>query len=163
MESLPSDPLEALSAIAQTINTLQDPDAVLEQVLGIAMQALEAERGFVLLTDATKPDGFAVQNSRNFTDQQLGEVARISNTVVQEVLRTGEPVLLYEALKDEAYRGHESIVLQQIQSIACVPLRIKQKLPKPFGSEFVRAEFQTDPLVSIGFSVDRQMVAANAA
>jgi Nif-specific regulatory protein len=119
--------LTALSEIAQAINTLQEPDAVLEKVLEIALEALDAERGFVLLTADDRTGGFEVKNSRNFTEQQLGEVVRISSSVVQQVLRTGEPVLLYEALKDEHYRTTESIVVQQIQSIACVPLRIKNR------------------------------------
>ncbi len=119
--------LEALSEIALTINTIQDPDALLEKVLEIAMETLEAERGFVLLTSKTLPEGFEVKSSRNFTEAQLGDLVRISTSVVREVLHSGEPVLLYEALKDERYRETESIVMQQIQSIACVPLRLKTR------------------------------------
>ena len=118
---------EALSEIAQTINTLQEPGELLEKVLEIAMETLDAERGFVLLQDEEEEEGFAVKNSRNFTDQEIGELVRISTSVVREVLQTGEPVLLYEALKDDRYRETESIVVQNIQSIACVPLRIKDR------------------------------------
>ncbi|MEM1128619.1 MAG: sigma-54-dependent Fis family transcriptional regulator [Bacteroidota bacterium] len=120
-------PLTALSEIAQTINTLQDPDVVLERVLTIALEALDAERGFVLLTDPTAPSGFEVTSHRHFAGDELGEVVRLSTSVVERVLQDGEPVLLYEALKDEAYGGTQSIVLQQIQSIACIPLRIKER------------------------------------
>ena len=118
---------EALSEIAQTINTLHEPGALLEKVLAIAMEALEAERGFILLQDEEEEEGFAVKNSRNFTDQEIGELVRISTSVVREVLQKGEPVLLYEALKDDRYRETESIVVEEIQSIACVPLRIKDR------------------------------------
>jgi Nif-specific regulatory protein len=123
----PQQSLEALSAIALTINSIQEPDALLDKVLEIAMATLHAERGLVLLTSPEKPEGFEVKNSRNFTHEQIGHLIKISTSVVHEVLQTGEPVLLYEALTDERYRETESIVLQQIQSIACVPLRIKNK------------------------------------
>src|SRR5690606_4071696 len=116
--------LEALSEIALTINSIQDPDDLLEKVLEIAMEELDAERGFILLTSDTSPRGFEVKNSRNFTEEQIGD---LSTSVVHEVLQSGEPVLLYEALSDERYRDTESIVLQQIQSIACVPLSIKTR------------------------------------
>lgn len=119
--------LEALSEIAMTINSIRDPNALLEKVLEIAMQELDAERGFVLLTSDDAPDGFEIKNSRNFTEEQIGDLVRISTSVVHEVLQGGEPVLVYEALQDERYRETESIVLQQIQSIACVPLRIKSR------------------------------------
>lgn len=119
--------LEALSEIALTINSILDPDELLEKVLEIAMQELEAERGFILLTSEASPHGFETKASRNFTEEQLGDMVRISTSVVHEVLQTGEPVLAYEALEDERFRETESIVLEQIQSIACVPLRIKSR------------------------------------
>lgn len=119
--------LDALSEIALTINSILEPDNLLEKVLELAMEELDAERGFVLLTSDEMPRGFEVKNSRNFTEEQIGDLVKISTSVVHEVLQAGEPVLVYEALEDERYRDTESIVLQQIQSIACVPLRIKNR------------------------------------
>ncbi|GIV58152.1 MAG: hypothetical protein KatS3mg042_1065 [Rhodothermaceae bacterium] len=119
--------LEALSEIAQTINTILEPDILLEKVLEIAMEQLDAERGFVLLTAADRPEGFEVKSRRNFTEEQLDDVVRLSTSVVQRVLREGEPVLVYETEKDARYRETESIIVQRIQSIACVPLRLKQR------------------------------------
>jgi Nif-specific regulatory protein len=118
---------EALSEISARINSIQDPVVLIEEVLEIAMQTIEAERGFVLLTSEEHSEGFEVRSSSNFSDRQIGELVRISTSVVHEVLRKGEPVLVFEALEDERYRDTESIVLEQIQSIACVPLRIKNR------------------------------------
>jgi Nif-specific regulatory protein len=119
--------LEALSEIAALINSVQEPEALLETVLAIAMETLEAERGFVLLEGGGGPAPFEVRASRNFTDGQLDGVKALSTSVVAEVLRTGEPVLVYEAEADARYRETESVVLQKIQSIACVPLRLRNR------------------------------------
>jgi Nif-specific regulatory protein len=119
--------LEALSEMALTVNSIREPDELLEKVLEIAMEDLDAERGLILLTSDTAPEGFEIMNSRNFTEEQIGDLVRISTSVVHEVLQLGEPILVYEALEDERYRENESIVLQQIQSIACVPLCIKDR------------------------------------
>jgi len=119
--------LEALSEIAALINSMQEPEALLETVLEIAMQTLEAERGFVLLEADEGDEPFGVRASRNFTDGQLDGVKALSTSVVAEVLRTGEPVLVYEAATDDRYGTTESVVLQKIQSIACVPLRLKNR------------------------------------
>ena len=119
--------LEALSEIALTVNSIQDPDQLLEKVLEIAMQTLDAERGFVLLKDEQSPRGFSSRSSRNITARQLSDLVELSTSVVKEVLAKGEPVILYEALEDDRYGSSESIVLQQIQSIACMPLRIKNR------------------------------------
>ena len=122
--------LAALSEIAAALNSARDPDDVLDAVLDAALDALGAERGFVLL-EAGAEDGleapFRVAASRNFTGDDLAGVRPLSTSVVQEVLRTGEPVLVYEAEADERYGGVESVVLQHIQSIACVPLRLRAR------------------------------------
>lgn len=121
------DSIRALSEIAQTINTIQEIEPLLEKVLEIAMDALAAERGFVLLRAPESELGFEVKSSHNFSEDQLNDLTRISTSAVHEVLNTGEPLLLFEAQKDPKYREAESIVLQSIQSIACVPLSIKNR------------------------------------
>ena len=125
---LETDPsLEALFEIALTINSIQEPEALLEKVLEVAMNSLNADRGFVLLSDEDKSDGFSVKSAHNFSDEQLGDVVKISTSVVHQVLQTGNPVLLHEAMGDEQFGLARSIVVQKIRSIACVPLRIKQR------------------------------------
>jgi Nif-specific regulatory protein len=119
--------LEALSEIAQVINSIQEIDPLLEKVLEIAMATLEAERGFVLLKSQVAPQGFETRNSRNFTETQISDLTSISTSVVQAVLRAGEPVLVHEAQTDPKFRETESVVVQKIQSIACVPLLLKDK------------------------------------
>lgn len=117
---------EALAEIALAINSLHESENVLREVLAIAMDALDAERGFIVLTSDHHRDGFEIQHQKNFTEEQLGEVTRISRTALDEVLRTGEPLLIYEAQEDARFGTAESILVEQIQSIACVPLRIKE-------------------------------------
>lgn len=119
--------LVALSEIAAALNSATAPDAVLEIVLSSTMEALDAERGFVLLEVDGAEEPFEIRTSRNFTDAELAGVQPLSTSVVQDVLRTGEPVLVFEAPQDERYGGVESVVLQHIQSIACVPLRLRSR------------------------------------
>ena len=117
--------LEALSEIALTINSIQDPDQLLEKILEIAIETLEAERGFVLINDDAEEQGFTIRSKRNVSAVQLADLMELSTSVVSEVLQKGEPVILFEAMEDKRYGTSESIVLQQIQSIACMPLCIK--------------------------------------
>lgn len=119
--------IEALSEIAHVINSLQEIDQLLENILEITMEALSAERGFVLLNASAASHGFEVKSSKNFTDNQIADITGISTSVVHEVMANGEPVILFETQKDPKYKKSESIVLQKIQSIACVPLRIKKR------------------------------------
>ena len=119
--------LAALFEIALQLNTLQEPAALLDNVLANAMDVLKADRGFILLSSPASRQGFDVQSSRNFVDGQLDDVLRFSTSAVQQVLQTGQPLLLFEAKTDDRFRNAQSIVVQEIQSIACVPLRIKAR------------------------------------
>ena len=125
LSSSPS--LDALFEIALTLNTFQEQTALLEHVLEVATGTLNADRGFVLLSSESAREGFEVKCSQNFSTEQLGDVVQISTSVVHRVLQNGNPVLLHEALEDEYFGKAESIILQKIRSIACVPLRIKEQ------------------------------------
>lgn len=120
-------PLEALSEISLTINSIQDPSLLLEQILEIAMDTLEAERGFVLIQDEEEPLGFSVRASRNVSERHMPDLVEFSTSIVTDVLERGKPVLLFEALDDQQFGTSESIVIQNIQSIACMPLRIRDR------------------------------------
>ena len=138
-DATPADPLAALTEIAAALNSAADPEAVLATVLDAAMGAMGAERGFVLVEDADAASGerpFQIRARRHFSDPELDGVRPLSTSVVDEVLRTGEPVLVYEAPADERYGGVESVVLQHIQSIACVPLRLRSR---PVGAIYLDA------------------------
>ena len=80
---------EALSEIAATVNSLREPGALLETVLEIAMEALDAERGFVFLEDDAAEAGFAVRAHHNFAEDELDGLTRGSASVVRTVLQTG--------------------------------------------------------------------------
>ena len=126
-EQSPRDPLKALSEIARMLNSIQKIEVLLEKVLDIAIETLDAERGLILEESPQEPSGFAVKCSRNIADEQAAKIAQFSRSVVLEVLESGETTLIHEAFKDPRYKDSESIVIQKIQSIACVPLRIKNK------------------------------------
>lgn len=124
--------LTALSRISVIINTLQELDPLLEKIMDIAVETVGAERGFILLTDengALRP-----RTARNISAENIRDIADISNSVVQRVLHSGEAMISYDAQVDEALRESESIILNRIQSIACVPLAIKQK---PIGALYL--------------------------
>ncbi|MFQ5674844.1 MAG: sigma-54 interaction domain-containing protein [bacterium] len=123
----PRESIQALSEIAQTINTIQRIEPLLEKVLEIAMETLAADRGFVILKSTENSQGFEIRTRRNFSENQITDITQFSTSVIQDVLKGGEPVLLYEAQKDPLYKETESIVIQKIQSIACVPLSIKNR------------------------------------
>ncbi len=123
METAHPDNFQALYEIARTLNAILEPRQLLEQVLSIAVRHLSAERGFVLLADAEREEGFSVAATQNFGSQQKSKEFAASSSVVTRVLTSGEPVLTFDAQADDRFDASTSIVAQNILSIACVPLR----------------------------------------
>jgi Nif-specific regulatory protein len=114
---------DALYEITRAINSIPEPDTLLERVLEEAMGHLRAERGFVFLADATGKGDFSVAAEKNFGPPQTSRAFAASSSVVRKVLETGEPVLTHDALADERFEASKSVITQKILSIICIPLR----------------------------------------
>jgi len=124
--------LDALLRISHTINTLQELDVLLERIMDIAVETVGAERGFILLNGDA--GALTVQTARNIPDQNLHNLSNFSNSVVRQVLQTGETLLSYDAQSDARFRETQSIVMHQIQAVVCVPLKIKAR---PIGAIYL--------------------------
>jgi adenylate cyclase len=119
--------LRQLRALAQTtalINSSLDTDSVLNQVMDTVIQLTGAERGYIMLKNqATQAMEFRV--ARGIDREQLNrDDFQVSNTIVNEVATTGEPVLTDNARNDPRYENNLSIINLQLRSILAVPLKI---------------------------------------
>ena len=117
------DNFSALYEVTQTIGSILEPKQLLEQVLEIAMKHLDAERGFLLLTDPAQESGFTVAASRNLVGLDQPSALAASSSVVRKVLASGESVLTVDAATDERFEASSSILAQKILSIICIPLK----------------------------------------
>jgi Nif-specific regulatory protein len=121
---------QALYEISRVINSIQSTEALLERVMDIAMEHLSAERGFLLMHVSGKEgeSDFTVRVAQNIAKESVKDEKQVSTSVVTTVLSRGEAVLSSNALDDSRFDDSRSIVVQQIRSVACVPLRIREKL-----------------------------------
>lgn len=122
------DNFNALFEITRTINSIVEPNELLEKVLEIAMTHLTAERGFVMLADDKSEGGYTVVALRNFNSKKAGNEFAESSSVVKSVLQTGEAVLTFDAMSDERFESSVSIMAQKILSIICIPLRAGERI-----------------------------------
>lgn len=119
--------LSALRALADNtalINSEQNTDAVLEQVMDTVIALTGAERGYIMLKN---PDTgvleFRVARGMDQSTLEAGESGMIiSKTIVNHVAETGEPIRTDNAAADERYQSQESIVGLSLRSILAVPL-----------------------------------------
>ncbi len=122
------DNFNALFEITRTVNSILEPDALLEKVLEIAMTHLSAERGFVMLADDKSESGYTVVAVKNFNSKKASDEFAASSSVVTSVLQSGEAVLTFDAMSDERFESSVSIMAQKILSIICIPLRAGERI-----------------------------------
>ena len=123
--ALERDTYEALTRISQQINTITEIDELLENIMDIAVETLAAERGFLVLLGIE--GALNVRVARNITRDQASDLTALSTSIVRQVIDERNPVLTVNAQEDPRFSGAQSIIIQNIQSVACVPFHIKGK------------------------------------
>jgi len=131
--------VEALAKVGDVINSSLGLDRVLEEVMDSLIALVQAERGFLVLREE---DGeLRVQTARGIDHVDLNEEAfSLSRTIVTRVMSTGEPVLTTNAQEDPRFGKEASIIMLQLRSILCVPMKLKEEI---IGVMFVDNRVQT--------------------
>lgn len=119
--------LLALTEVSQVVNSSLEIDEVLRIVMDTIVRLTGAERGFLMLKDAES--SFVTRIARNWEQESLGSTEfAISRSVVKRVVTTGQPVLTTNASEDPRFGDKESIIIHNMRSIMCVPLKVKGDL-----------------------------------
>jgi adenylate cyclase len=118
--------LRALAQVSTLVNSSLDLDTVLNHLMDSVIQLTGAERGYILLVNATTSDiEYRAARSVNVDATKTDE---ISKTVVRQVIDSGQPVLTDNAVDDPRLQGQQSVVMRSMRSILCVPLKRKDTI-----------------------------------
>jgi sigma-B regulation protein RsbU (phosphoserine phosphatase) len=133
-----SAPMQALIRAGQELVENRPLPELFPVILDLAVQAVNAQRGVLLLLDgdslvpkAHKGDGF-----------------RISTAVRDRVLNEKSSILVRDAQLDDAFKGRMSIVEQKVHTMMAVPLQTKERIIGLIyvDSPFILREFTKDDL-----------------
>jgi Nif-specific regulatory protein len=113
---------EPLYRVSQLLNSILDPDLLLEQVMDEALKSVNAERGLLVLTDE-KTGSLEVKAARGIDRAIEKELSEASQTALNEVLTRREGKIYLDA--PSAFPASRSIIIGHVRSIACVPLICK--------------------------------------
>ncbi len=113
--------IASLSVIGQQLTSILDLDGLLPSVLDLAIENVRAERGILFLRDETTSEMIPAL-ARGMDRERLEEVASFSRSVVNQVA-LGKTVLNVDVGKDPVLSAQESVILHEIKSILCVPMR----------------------------------------
>ncbi len=133
--------LESLYRLVRVLTTRHDEQGMIGDVLDIALRAMHAERGAILLIDQPQesdappvldPHVVAWRAPREPGEELTASGERkpftVSRTILDHSLRDGQAVLISDAAADPRYRGQNSVVLSGVRSALCVPLRGRRLL-----------------------------------
>jgi adenylate cyclase len=119
--------LASLYHIAQVLNSTLELESVLNRVMDKVIEVVKADRGFLMLYNkATHHLEFTIARSKDGTSIPQHEFT-ISRKVVEKVWKTKEPIVTANAPEDQRLMGQMSIVMHDIRSILCAPLRLQER------------------------------------
>ncbi len=112
-----------MTRLARHLLRADSVDEVLENVLGIAFEALPVDRGFILFIEEPGSDPVCeVARIGERVEFRPRSAVPVSRTMVEQVVRDRVALLTYDALADQRLATGDSIRIHQIRSAMCVPL-----------------------------------------
>ncbi len=154
---------QLLLSVVQTLNSTLVLSQVLEQVLDAVMRITRAERGFLLLADASADGTHYPQVAglrlrvarRKGGSMPLAEAQGLSTSVVRKALETGEIVATGNAMADPTLSSAQSVILMDLRTIVCIPLRSPRaeldaqgSYPRALGALYVDNQETSAPFSS---------------
>jgi Nif-specific regulatory protein len=122
----PDQTVVGLYEVVKIINSSLDLNEVLNRVLDLAIRRLRAERGMLLLFDPIT-GALRTRVARNIKEGAEGESKRSPQSIIKEVIASGRSIMSADARSDERFVESESVIAENIMSILCVPLVIKER------------------------------------
>ncbi|HEU4402460.1 MAG TPA: sigma 54-interacting transcriptional regulator [Candidatus Polarisedimenticolia bacterium] len=118
--------LGALSAIGRKLTSILDLDELMESVLDLAIEKVQAERGIIFRRNESTGD-MVPECARGMDKESLDEVSSFSNSVIRQVAE-GRALLTVDVGQDPSLSAYKSLVLHEIKSILCVPMRARGRV-----------------------------------
>ncbi len=118
---VPEKDWETLLDVTRQMAETRTLDPLLAYATQQALDLIGAEYGYLVLLNDDGSLDFRVQFSRDHTDPGDPQ-AQISESILWQVLKTGEPILSADAQVDERLQSAASVHALRIHSILCLPL-----------------------------------------
>ena len=118
--------LSALYRMSEIITSASDLDELLSRVLDLALEIVRAERGLIILLgeDGERQE---VRAARGVEPETIADALEYSRSVVRAAAG-GATLVSLDAEADQRFRRFGSVGLFQIKSLACVPMKVRDRM-----------------------------------
>lgn len=113
--------LAALYETAEAVSHILDVDQLLAKVMELVLRSVDADHGCFMLrteTGTLVPKAVRYREGMNRSDELA-----VSRTIVDQVLKENQGVLVSDVLADVRYRASESLHKHNIREAICVPMK----------------------------------------
>ena len=115
---------QLLYQISQAFNSSLDIFVIFDRVIDEVIQAIGAERGFLVVRQPTGKLKIQVARSNKAEKIDL-ENSQLSQSIINQAIEQSEPVLSFDAASDTRFQEQNSVVDLKLKSILCVPLKCR--------------------------------------
>jgi Nif-specific regulatory protein len=114
-----SEYLRFFYELTEIINLGLDKEDFMDRILDLVIEVTGAERGLLFLV---QNDRLITAAARGIDHSTLQDAQSISRSLLKQVKRKAEPVMTADALTDARFSASDSVLLNKIRSMLCVPL-----------------------------------------
>ncbi len=121
--------LFVLYEISRQLNTIHDFRELLKKIMDLIFMVIDADYGFLILTEDGKEDQLIPAIVKH-KDDQVRDTGKLkaSRTIIQKVIHDKVALLTSNAMADSRFDGAKSLFIQKIRSAICVPFWRKDKI-----------------------------------
>jgi len=138
-----------LIGAARQLNDGLAIDDILHTLLHLTLQFTGSQRGFIFLSTSS---GLSFSKGLSSNGALLQEDGTISRNAIQKAIDSSSPFLVADTRSSETASRWSSVILNEIRSIHCIPLRkrISSREPKQLlGVLYLDSQIQAGSLTSI--------------
>jgi adenylate cyclase len=120
--------LRVLTKVAETLIAVRPVEEVLQQVMDIVFEHIQADRGFLMLREdqvSTQLVPMVIRHRKPGADQ---DKITISKTIAEKVIKDQVSILTSDAMDDKRFSAGDSIRIHGIRSAMCAPLWNKNEV-----------------------------------
>ncbi|HUY82632.1 MAG TPA: SpoIIE family protein phosphatase [Acidobacteriaceae bacterium] len=106
---------------ARRLNNVGAVKEILAALIDTTLELTRVERGYVFLTD--EAGKLSLTAGRSNQGEDLTDSSTLSHSAIRQAVNSGSDFILTDTLSADTARPTDSIVVQNIRAIICIPLR----------------------------------------
>jgi len=157
------DSYEKIYNFSARLMQKHDLGDLLEELMDAVIEITGADKGFLILTEG---ETLNIKVARNLKQENIADaVSQLSDSIIAKVVRGKKPLMISDAMNDDAFAGAKSVMQLKLTSVICVPLLEGGRLLGIIyvGNDSIASLFAADTMRALTvFSAQASLIISNA-